>query len=454
MELKIDRGILSSSSCSIPEKWIGRWQFLSDYCEIHSISQSEEIQPEVIWKYTDIKEIKLWCDLNDIMGSTEREHNRLPVRLIRDGVKKLLVPMDVDAPMEKYNKPHILQSSVDKTLQFMNSYNDEYLLHTVIDSKIPQDRRRVLYHQLGKVIISTCSQATTSNFAIESLRQAVSSLYYPTDIVDSDDVLAAVRDVLDKTPIFCFLGILRTARHSHIGKYDEFYSINWNDMRDMVLTATLPDYSLLQSIECTTDRHKQLVRHTIYFCKHNIKRGIQRMNSLRLMARLPLCYSSRRDAFDTISALSHREAYDVPSVLTSEDVGERLLLKAIDDQLDICDPDVLVSIATNYLGLDAFFRGRMRDEIPIVCTIAQRVRQIRHFCIVRERKRVDMVHIIAHQVGMNYLKVLTKCLRLIIRYRRPEEVAMVVRGVDIDIHAITELIIQCTIVQSLHKSMR
>lgn len=442
MELKIDRGILSPRSCSIPENWIKRWQFLSDYLE-------ETQQTEVTWNYTGIEEVKVWRDLNIAMDAEEKSYTHPSISLTRDRVKKLLVPKSLAVPKKyRHRRPLILQSAVDRIAQFMNSVDDEYLLHTVIDRKMSQERRRVLYHQLGRALLSSGERVSSSDHGFESYKQTVESLYYPSDLEETDDVLVAVRDVLDKTPIFRLFGIVRTAWNNNVDREDEFFSINWSDMRDMVLITSLPDYKALKTLDCTTERQKQLVRHTIYFCKHNIKRGIQRMNSLRLMAGLPLSIESL-DPFTsrTASVLSHREAY-----IGEADVNNSYLLAAIDVQLDVCHSSLIPSIAANHLGLDAFFRGRVMNDAPLTCSIAQNIRRI---CSQREYKMVDSLYVVEQQVDSFYLQVLAKCLKLLITYMGGKEVTILkVRRAEVTLNDVRSLLSDVIILQSLNRSLR
>lgn len=426
MELRVRDGT-TDPLYTIPEEWIKRWMFLTDYRDFvtHNPSNDRtEMGVIVDWTYTEASEVDAWLVLNELMDQLpEQKHTPLYTEPYFDESKKVLLAIDLLRRSEEVEIDCIPLSSVDKIVQFMNCRDDSYLLCTYIDSKLSYERRKEAYSQLGHYVVSHCYNICSTQYGFNLYGVTLEALWQPASTRENPELLL-VREVLDKTPIFCLLGIVRSAMQKTGSSdtqtiEDEFYNINWNDVRDMVLTVSLPDYKSILVTPHITDETVRLIEHAIDFCKHNIKRGIQRMNSLRLMARLPL-YTGPREKFNKYSVLSEREVYLSDVGIPNNPTDIDMLLEAISTQLDLCQPYELASIAMNHLGLDAILkRPYVRKSRPITCCIATCVRRID---AERRRKTMDVLRVASEQISLKYLHVLSKCLKLLIVYYESDAV--------------------------------
>lgn len=140
--------IVEGTRYSVPEKWIGRWQFLVDYRDFVLEGSDSRARMSIHWSYTGAGEVALWVELNKRMDN---------IRITRPIVSwnKMIDPTNTTSPLTSIQESYglldvstdnwlISLKSVEKIVSFMNPAVYSYLLCTDID-----DGSTVEYHNLG-----------------------------------------------------------------------------------------------------------------------------------------------------------------------------------------------------------------------------------------------------------------------------------------------------------------
>lgn len=432
MELLVD-----NTTISVPEQWIRRWQFLSDYHDFTTRDlpiNTEEPQSNVLeWKYTPLAEVEQWVLLNQNMDKYREGYEDY-------GDKLYLVGGELP--------PSIPLSSLYKTVDFMLPYTDEFLFYTHIDKKLSPSVRSKLYDRLGRateewgVAHGGNQEAVYEVFNLEGAFSPISSESRELSIVGEHPIIVEAMNKINSLPFLRILGILRNSyqeKRSEPG--DAIVSVDWSEMRDLVFNAEnaklynkvvseLPSpFSLYETDGHAGDDMTELMRVLTLLPDFST-----RPVSLLLLSKIPLIEESNptSDVIGrTVQCLRETEIttyYDHRHILDRVEYEHtsavRYFIECIDFQVDNADVKQLPWIAKMILGLSPFFShtryGRSiysNKNIPfytlLLTEVASAFQDGGH--TIPDRKEYPrMCKVLAATMGTYYLSVCVKCLTRIL----------------------------------------
>ena len=332
MELRI-----GEYSRSIPESWIGRWHFLTDY--------REEIESDVVqWNYTDVAAVDKWIALNENMDDVEtrRSKKKFPPN---DNKNILRYALSKEWP---FDRKWAVLSEVYNVIEFMNPVSDSYLLYVIIDVALTEQRRREAYERLGRyVVASNTYPHRLNNVTVVKL---LGSSYYNGSIEPIPDDFPVSPSVLRE--VYAVLGVIRNSyqkflqNDSHligIRPYtaSDLASLDWEEMYRM---RPIPNAQEVRGMMNSHNRHPWYIRLL----------ALDKLPIFMFMAGNALPSISTEYPLRSNNTRYYEEEYQGTPTdwLALDDVRyTQKLIEKIDYYVDTVASDSLVPLARSILGL-------------------------------------------------------------------------------------------------------
>lgn len=410
MDLEVHNNSGSSTTYSLPEHWIQRWTFLSDYRQV--MSEVGETIDRIKWTYTDKKSVEMWMDLNRAMDYYREDKNGLVV--ITDESSVIInnnhmkdtrgcdyMPLSepdadhyqfladplmywpfvhnderISIREHSYSNRVFPLSSLYSVVEYMNPTNNRYLLYVYVDDKLEFNRRKIAYRQLGEYIIEhkldPCNVERIGVYHKSSgwnkLRHELSAFLY-TDassiIEESRSVeYQAVITLIRSDPIVDLLGILRSSAQSFAEEarpISLFCRVNWQDVKDIVFDPRALD-THREVLAIRGDSREQIGRYKNKFCRDVAMPDLEvRPLSVLFLAHIPIGQgrvalnshtkgSSYYDPLDDIRSI-HEHRYDMKIDWADSLAFRPQFIEAAAEQGDNCHPSQLAYVVAYMLGL-------------------------------------------------------------------------------------------------------
>lgn len=238
------RGGKTRTTIPIGPLWVRRWQFLDDIVNEMGVRTIE-------WTRTRMQPIRDWIELN----------KRMDEERMVDGV---LLPIGGFADV----------------IEYMNPYTDEYLQYVYIEETLPTDKRRDLYHRLGRHVreVGERWEYLRDNYYGRSKRVGIEgemrvdlipgihyNLRLGDDILYSDipreEYPPGMIEKMLESQVSTSTGILHTAwLYSHSDHYQEenpleevpWHLVRWDDLIEMAPDGVTYDVRGVQKSDLTT----------------------------------------------------------------------------------------------------------------------------------------------------------------------------------------------------------
>ena len=405
--------VLNKTTVPIPEKWIRRWRLLSNIREDIGTTS-------VPWNTTSLSTVQKWVKLNEAMDKAEKaatielssmgvkmgSHNSMMEAyesILKSKSDAVPYPNNLTGLDDNYDLSlmrlvrrasegkgnQFLMSELYDILQYMDSVDDRYMLHMVIDESLSFNRRKEMYEKMG---VFMTSHLYPPNPEIPSTTDMVTILYlmyYRT--IEREEVYRAAESDLDvtrelddlvesinKLPYIRLIGIFASAfnytsfkGHENLQHYNApndltyLLNVNWDDVRDMIFnqktsalylegSSSIPLPGDMVKYSDTTAGSKLIVytRDTRRLV-HMLPDLNLYANTLKLLAGVPM-YNECTDVdplriFDSDTLEVDYANYQNNPAFSPE--GVQQLLEAIDKQVDITPPARLIWLAWFVLGL-------------------------------------------------------------------------------------------------------
>lgn len=381
----------------IDSKWIDRWQFLSDF--------KEEIGDVPIpWTYTPIEAVDLWISLNRAMDknsvtvlkwlteATGTELNNMEeyeryrqkeqedrAEVVRSEstdsavIQQMLTSSPPSAEPVDYEwkislRKQFRLSKLHSIISFMLPKSDRFLLFTVIDDELQQQKKLDYYRRLGEYIIKYGYSPNSDIFHDKGIMTRLNDIRLifnvsegVLDRLHNEDNVLAVRNIqssIRATPLIRFFGILR-----NFYQYGNSVGVGrqWDEVRDLCMdpqsvndyfeerTAVFEYNSTEEWMAMYIDDVRRVLRLLPDFSYRPLSFLLLTKSTIPLEIVLPTSNLTQLQ-IQTLIVPIGSEWYINPSSVSVE--YARYIVECIDVQVDTCYPAQLGWFAGIVLGLE------------------------------------------------------------------------------------------------------